>query len=286
MSETIKKRVNRVLQSFVVPSKDELWFDANDSFRAQIFKREKKQIFIFNVEELGVAEGEKQVISQGGVAAGNEGWRLLEHKYGVNVNKIQRQSYNLADVFFLFGQPVRQQDIRLFFGKKSLLEGRLKTEIESIKRAQTAEAKEALNFVGRFKYEKLEKYPHMKPGDIAIWEEFLRKNTKEYEKVDYDYALGIGMAGLQDDPTNDARGFRKLKKLKADVIAYRTDGSVDVIEVKPVAGTSAFGQVVVYGILFNQDWPNLKITPVIMTKIFHDDIKNIADRLGIKIIVV
>lgn len=155
-----------------------------------------------------------------------------------------------------------------------------------IKARVRAETKEMLEKIGRWPYQKLAKYPHMRPSDVAVWERFIAKYPNEYVNVDYDYHLGIGQAGLEDDPTSIAFGQKKVKKLKADAIAYRSDGSVDVIEIKPKTGTSAFGQIIAYGILYNQDFPSKKIVPVIITSQFHDDIKNLSDRLGIKIVVV
>ena len=170
--------------------------------------------------------------------------------------------------------------------EKTDLEQRLKTEIDFVKSGQRMDAKEALKIIGRYPYEKLAKYPHMRKADVLIWEKFIAKYPDRYVKVDYDYNLGIGAAGLADDPSSVAKGFIKLKKLKADVIAYDKEGKIDVIEVKPEAKTSAFGQIIAYSILFNQDWPNLYITPKIITNRFHDDIKNLSDRLGIEIVVI
>ena len=163
-------------------------------------------------------------------------------------------------------------------------ERRVQKKIKKIKIKHWEKDRTEPHREGRWPYQILAKYTHMRKRDVEVWEKFIRKFPNAYERVDYDYHLGVGEIGHEDDRSAQRAGWRKLKHLRADVIGYKRDGSIDVIEVKPKARTSAFGQVIAYGILFEQDWPSKEITPMILTDIIHDDIKLLSARLGIKVV--
>ena len=105
--------------------------------------------------------------------------------------------------------------------------------------------------VGRFVFKKIAKYPHMKPADVAIWERFMTNHENFFDRVDYDFHVGEGADFLPtNEDTPDGRENRLYQK-KIDVIGYKNN-DVRLIEVKPIAGMSALGQILTYRELYLQ----------------------------------
>jgi len=55
---------------------------------------------------------------------------------------------------------------------------------------------------GRFPYKHLAKYPHLKPEDIQVWEEFIAQNPKHFLTCDYDVCVGDGAPQDPNLPEN------------------------------------------------------------------------------------
>lgn len=108
--------------------------------------------------------------------------------------------------------------------------------------------------IGRFPFQKLAKYPHMKRKDSAVWERFVANNPKFFDTVDYDVAMGEGAPQNPEHPANIQADGKILTQKKVDVVAYRDD-MVWIIEVKPIANMRALGQILVYGALWEADHP-------------------------------
>lgn len=103
--------------------------------------------------------------------------------------------------------------------------------------------------MARFKYEKLAKYPHMKPYDVEVWERFMELNPNMFDGVDYDVCVGEGADFLPTgEDTPDGRENRLYQK-KIDVVGYK-NGDVWLIEVKPEGNASALGQILTYAELW------------------------------------
>lgn len=137
-----------------------------------------------------------------------------------------------------------------------------------------------------YDYRKRYWYPHMKPADITIWERFVDKYPDVYKAVSYDVAVGTGAAIPPGVEASIARGFKTLTQRKIDVVAL--DGNkVDIIELKPAAGTSAIGQVLGYVELFKRDQPTAEaVRPVLITDSIDADAQHVADKLGVTVIIV
>ena len=136
----------------------------------------------------------------------------------------------------------------------------------------------------KYPFKKLEKYPHMKPADILIWERFIEAHPDAYDSVQYD--LGVGLLPpfevivVPDTGGSDAELYLR----KIDVVGFK-DGVVDVIELKPNAGPGAVGQVEHNAFLYKNfvdkgSNPN----PVIITDDFRGDVLIFAASKGVKII--
>lgn len=133
----------------------------------------------------------------------------------------------------------------------------------------------------RYPVEKLHKYPHLMPEDIAIWERFLDLFSNLYDSVEYDVHVGVGLrdtSGLTEELVFAAVS---LLQKRIDVVGHKGD-NVDIIEVKPDAGISAIGQVLVYSILYKRDFsPKGRIRKVIVTDNLWPDNEYLFKRLGI-----
>lgn len=106
-----------------------------------------------------------------------------------------------------------------------------------------------------YPYQKLHKYPGMMPLDVAIWERFIANNPSAFDACAYNVAVGEGTP--HDTVVNKESGgdINRLYQRKIDVVAKAKGGFV-VIEIKPRASTSVFGQVKGYARLFARDYPN------------------------------
>src|SRR3990167_6331851 len=93
---------------------------------------------------------------------------------------------------------------------------------------------------GRFKYEKLSFYRHMGPQDAALWNRFIETFPNEYEQIDYDVWVGEGAIPADEAVGNVFKTNQKeLTKKRIDVVAYRENGEIDCIELRPRAGSTA-----------------------------------------------
>lgn len=137
-----------------------------------------------------------------------------------------------------------------------------------------------------FPFEKRHWYPHMMPYDVAIWERFIEKYPDAYDFVSYD--VKVGSAPEFDTVANPETGGDaiNLYKRKIDVIGHKGE-RIDIIELKPKAGSSALGQVVGYSVLYEKDYsPPTKPNLVVITDQMGRDMDTLASAMGIKVIVV
>jgi len=117
----------------------------------------------------------------------------------------------------------------------------------------------------KYKSEKLIKYPHMFPLDIAIWERFLDAYGASFLGFDYDVKVGTGTQPREGFGDNYARMQEILSKYRIDVVGYQSD-SIWIIETKPEAGTVAIGQIEAYTRLYERDYnPTKKVIGCIVT---------------------
>lgn len=129
-------------------------------------------------------------------------------------------------------------------------------------------------------------YPHFGRRDAVLWERFLALRGETFTGFAYDVALG---GVVIEDPTAEpdfVRAYQYLNAVKIDVVGFRSD-EVWVIEVKPNAGLSAVGQALGGLVLAQRDgFTRLPLVPVIVTDHLTDDLRFVAERLAIQIIVV
>lgn len=134
--------------------------------------------------------------------------------------------------------------------------------------------------------DKLEKYPHMFPLDIPIWERFIDSFSADFLGFDYDVKVGSGtkpVAGLGD---KYKRMQAILSKYRIDVVGHKAD-AIWIIETKPDAGTIAIGQVELYTGLYERDFkPTLPVIGAIVTNRELPDIREFSETKGYEYIIV
>lgn len=133
----------------------------------------------------------------------------------------------------------------------------------------------------RFPADKLRKYPHMFQLDIAIWERFLDDFADQYSGFDYDVKVGQGTPPHDNTPPEYRHMTDILSKYRIDCVGYKPS-LIEIIEVKPMASTTAIGQVTTYVELYKRDFsPSLPVRGVIVTDWYIQDIDDLTTRLGI-----
>jgi len=136
------------------------------------------------------------------------------------------------------------------------------------------------------KYEKTPWYPNVRETETLIWERFLAKFPDAYDEVAYNVKVGQGAAIPDGTEEIIADDFKQLTQRKIDVMGFK-GSAIDIIELKPYAGTGAVGQVKAYGVLYKSTYdkeakPNL----IVMTDVEQQDTKTVAEAEGVKLIVI
>lgn len=122
-----------------------------------------------------------------------------------------------------------------------------------------------MNVIPEFPAEKLRKYPHMFPLDIAIWERFIAAHASAFSGFDYDVKVGSGTEPVPGLGPEYRRMQEILSKYRIDVVGHKPN-AIYIIEVKPEAGTIAIGQIETYTRLYARDFaPSLPIIGAIVT---------------------
>jgi len=138
----------------------------------------------------------------------------------------------------------------------------------------------------KYKYGKRPWYPNMREAETLIWERFLAAFPTAYDEVAYNVKVGEGALIPEGTEENIAFDFKTLTQRKIDVIGFK-DGSIDIIELKPYAGTGAVGQVKAYGVLYKNTYDkNANPNMIVMTDIEQRDTKTVAESEGIKLIII
>jgi len=135
-----------------------------------------------------------------------------------------------------------------------------------------------------FEFKKLNKYPHMMPADFHIWNAFIDKYPKFFDRVDYDVKVGKGIEPLEHWDAQTILIAQNLTLCRIDALGWN-GYQPTIVEVKPRARTTAIGQVETYFILYVTTFPNIqKPRKLIVTDLTTLDIHTVADKLNIRII--
>ena len=96
------------------------------------------------------------------------------------------------------------------------------------------------------------KPPGMQPRDLPIWHRFRKKHQAEILRVWYNVRVGGGGMPQEDVEADILLMWLSLTMLRIDAVV-ETEKEVWIIEVRPNAGRSAFGAVMIYTQLWAAD---------------------------------
>lgn len=130
------------------------------------------------------------------------------------------------------------------------------------------------------------KYPHMKPGEAAIWDRFQKKLPWRATSIRYDLRLGQGSPVDSSTEAWVARMVYALSTKRLDVLV-ETRRNVILVEIKERAAMSAVGQLLGYLVLFRNQYPTKKVVrlAVVCARI-APDMSQVFREYGIEVFIV
>ena len=128
-------------------------------------------------------------------------------------------------------------------------------------------------------------YPHFLAADTDVWTRYLRNPIVPIKEVWYDVHVGGAVQLLPDADEMDRRIAAGVTRKRIDVVA-KIGAGFWIIEVKPVAGMTAIGQIIIYTRLFLQEFQVTgEVFPVIIVDEVDQDVAPEIDSLGVVVIV-
>ena len=128
-------------------------------------------------------------------------------------------------------------------------------------------------------------YPHFLAADIGVWSRYLADPIVPIKEVWYDLHVGNAVTLQSNAGEMEKRIAAGVSRKRIDVVAKVGEGFW-VIEVKPVAGLTALGQIIIYTRLFLKEFQVTgEVFPVIIADEIDDDILPEIDSLGVVVIV-
>ena len=135
-----------------------------------------------------------------------------------------------------------------------------------------------------FPYEKMAKYPGMRPRDVVLWERFIDKFPDMFNSVVYDAHVGDPAAAPEKHDEMRASGAFDVCQWCVDVIAKEGE-NVFVIEIKPNAGAGALGQALAYRkLLAHEGRIPRNAAPVVITDAITPILRAAAAALSVQLI--
>jgi hypothetical protein len=131
-------------------------------------------------------------------------------------------------------------------------------------------------------------FPGLIPQEAALWRRWLVDHDAEFDRFDYNVAVGKGVdpTGVLGAPQDDiARAaheqYRQNTRRRIDVVGYKQDETW-LFEVEEFPGTRALGQLVVYETLYEDDFaPVATPTLALICVRISDDTRAVTDAQGI-----
>lgn len=129
-----------------------------------------------------------------------------------------------------------------------------------------------------------QKYPHLLPNEVKIWEVFLRKHGNEYLSFEYDVHVGKVPPEILNQPPKWRKAAESVYRKRIDVIGFQSD-RVTVFEVKPHAGLGAVGQIAGYLTLYDDEFnPKRELLGAIVTDYTDINTIRVCEEHGIELV--
>ena len=130
------------------------------------------------------------------------------------------------------------------------------------------------------------RYPHMSPGEEALWDRYLAWSPRVFLKLTYDVHLGDS-APL--DPAWEpwlVNLVLATSRKRVDVIG-ETKSEVIIYEVKERAGMNALGQLLCYEALYREEMkPRKPIRKVVITDRLPPNMAALFPQFGVEVVIV
>lgn len=128
-------------------------------------------------------------------------------------------------------------------------------------------------------------YPHFLAADTEVWTRYLRDPIVPIKEVWYDVHVGGAVTLPAASDEMDRRIAAGVSRKRIDVVA-KIGAGFWIIEVKPVAGMTAVGQIIIYTRLFFREFQVTgEVFPVIIADEIDQDVTPEIDSLGVVVIV-
>lgn len=120
-------------------------------------------------------------------------------------------------------------------------------------------------------------FPHMSPDDLVVWRPFVRSRLNPFTELRYDVRVGNGSFHWPDDQGPPPYDWLHSAQKRIDAVG-RMNGSIAVIEVKPIGGMAALGQVLTYVRLYLQKFrPKEPVVPWVVCGRLDNDVADTYD---------
>lgn len=130
------------------------------------------------------------------------------------------------------------------------------------------------------------RYPHMSPGEEALWDRFLAWTPQKFLSLTYDVHLGDS-APL--DPSWEpwlVSLVLATSRKRVDVIG-ETKSEVIIYEVKERAGMNALGQLLCYEALYKEEHhPTKPVRKVVVTDRLPPNMAALFPQFGVEVVIV
>lgn len=134
--------------------------------------------------------------------------------------------------------------------------------------------------------EQLQKYPHLLPADVDLWERFMDRYPSFFLSLEYDVHVGGAIDVRPWWSNEDIKTFSHLASKRIDVVGH-TAGEIYIIEIKPEAGVSAIGQLISYELLYKKRFgPTDPLVLCLITDFLTPDERWLTSELEIRVWVV
>ncbi len=128
-------------------------------------------------------------------------------------------------------------------------------------------------------------YPHFLAADTDVWSRYLADPVVPIKEVWYDVHVGRAIETAAGSGEMEQRIAAGVSRKRIDVVA-KIGAGFWIIEVKPVAGMAAIGQILIYTRLFLQEFQVTgEVFPVIIADEVDQDVAPEIDSLGVVVIV-
>lgn len=113
-------------------------------------------------------------------------------------------------------------------------------------------------------------FPGMTSIETEIAKAWVRNHGDDYDRLEFNVRLGKATAVPDSYDESIQRLSAAVTRQRADIVAW-FEYSVDIIEVKPRAKTSAIGQLLGYRHLWLDDHPNIPVRRLVVVARDMDD---------------